>query len=60
MAQAVENKTPEERLARWDAEHRGEPWFEDWVRLRTMLSDGRVPEAREYSKELAAKWPGST
>jgi hypothetical protein len=41
----------------WDARNSGEPWWNDWVRLRTLIETSRVPEARVLVKELAAKWP---
>jgi hypothetical protein len=57
MTETATKKTGAQRMEEWDARHRQEPWFEDWVRLRAMLAEGRVPEARVYSRELARQWP---
>jgi hypothetical protein len=54
---AVDTPAREDPIARWDAEHRHEAWWADWVRLRDLLEAGRGDLARELSGELATKWP---
>lgn len=34
-----------------------QPWWADWVRLRSLLERGRGDLARELVKELAVRWP---
>jgi hypothetical protein len=57
MAQDVANPAGGDVRSDWDARHAGEPWWGDWVRLRTLIETSRVPEARDLVKELAVKWP---
>lgn len=50
-------QTSEEVRTDWDAQHSGEPWWQDWVRLRTLIETNAIPEARALVRELAVRWP---
>ena len=41
----------------WDVQHANEPWWNDWVRLRSLIELNAIAEARELAQEVARKWP---